>query len=189
MEMHRPLRILLPIVVLVAAAWPSVPAGADDSAWSKGTATFYGGGDASGTMGGACGYGDLYWSGYGTETAALSSALFNDGAACGECYRVTCDDGASQWCLPGTGRRSVTVTATNLCPPNHELSGDDGGWCNPPRRHFHIAQPAWLRIAQYKGGIVPVLYQRQYCTVTVKACSVIPNTCGLDGIRKNCEEV
>ncbi|XP_066388737.1 expansin-A12-like [Miscanthus floridulus] len=146
---------------LLVAAVAACLAATVRAGWLKGSATFYGGANAAGTMGGACGYGNLYSAGYGTDTAALSSALFNSGAACGECYQVQCDQQNSRWCKPGV---TVTVTATNLCPADYSQPSNDGGWCNPPRQHFDMSQPVWEKIGVYSGGIIPVFFQRVSCS-------------------------
>ncbi|KAF3431562.1 hypothetical protein FNV43_RR26293 [Rhamnella rubrinervis] len=129
------------------------------SAWDAAHATFYGDMRGTGTMEGACGYGDLFEQGYGLETTALSSVLFQDGKTCGSCYEIQCHN-SSQWCLNST----IHATATNFCPPNYTKSTEN--WCNPPLKHFDLTQPMFRKIAVYKAGIVPVVFRRVPCIRT-----------------------
>ncbi|KAL6507876.1 Expansin-A9 [Orobanche gracilis] len=120
--------------------------------WKDAHATFYGGADGSETFGGACGYDEAQVKKmYGLNTTALSTVLFNDGKTCGACYEIKCAKG-NKWCK---GRESIFVTATNFCPPT--------GWCSAPNQHFDLSQPAFLQIAEYKAGIVPIQYRRVPC--------------------------
>ncbi|URD82632.1 hypothetical protein MUK42_02161 [Musa troglodytarum] len=126
----------------VNAVFPATP-------WSMDHATFYDDESASATMGGACGYGNLFSTGSGTKTAALSSVLFKDGFACGSCYQIRCT--AAFACCGDYP--IITVTATNLCPPKWAQPSDNGGWCTPtapqsPLRHVQAGLHVDRRLAR-----------------------------------------
>ncbi|CAA6662239.1 unnamed protein product [Spirodela intermedia] len=130
------------------------------AAWTSASATFYGGSDGSGTMGGACGYGNLYSDGYGINNAALSTVLFNNGATCGSCYQIVCDAGkAPQWCRKD---KYITVTATNFCPPTTPFPTTTAAGATPAPTFRHV--PACVGDHRHiQAGIVPILYQRVSC--------------------------
>ncbi|KAI5411965.1 expansin-A20 [Lathyrus oleraceus] len=131
-----------------------------DQEWSKATATYAKDTEGSLITEGACGYGDLHKASYGKHSVGLSTILFNRGTTCGACYEIRCVDHIL-WCVLGSP--SVIVTATDFCPPNYGLSVDYGGWCNFPRQHFELSQPAFSEIAKTKADIIPVQYRRVKC--------------------------
>ncbi|OAE28936.1 hypothetical protein AXG93_2960s1130 [Marchantia polymorpha subsp. ruderalis] len=135
------------------------------TAWTPSHATFYGEYNGVETMGGACGYGNLWWRGYGLETAALSDTLLNNGLTCGACFQLKCDldhgGYSTRWCYKNVA--PITVTATNHCPANWARPTNNGGWCNPPRTHFDLPLVMFNRMAQPVAGIIPIEYRRVPC--------------------------
>ncbi|KAG7018164.1 Expansin-A25, partial [Cucurbita argyrosperma subsp. argyrosperma] len=139
-----------------------------NGAWRNAHATFYGDMGGGETMHqryfllateGACGYGNLHEQGYGLETAAISTALFNNGLTCGACFELKCQPGGHYTCLPNSG--TIKITATNFCPPNYTKTVDI--WCNPPQEHFDLSLYMFTKIAPYRAGVINVSYRRVLC--------------------------
>ncbi|CAM8941883.1 unnamed protein product [Rhodiola kirilowii] len=164
----------------------SCKAAEDELEWNTATATYSNQTDASIIT--ACGYGDLHKATYGKLSAGVSIVLFSRGSTCGACFEVRCVYHILG-CLQGSP--SVTLTATDFCPPNLALASDYGGWGNFPRHHFHMSQSAFGEIAEVVADIVPVQYRRVKCerkggirftlTGNYSFCQVLISNVGLDG--------
>ncbi|KAJ8509952.1 hypothetical protein OPV22_000386 [Ensete ventricosum] len=130
--------IILEIARGVNAVFHAMP-------WSMAHATFCDDESASATMGGACGYGNPFSTGYGTKTVELSSVLFKDGFACDSCCQIR--GTAASACYGGYP--IITVTATNLYPPKRAQPSDDGGGAtHTPLRHVQAGLPEDRRLAR-----------------------------------------
>ncbi|EFJ20459.1 hypothetical protein SELMODRAFT_171427 [Selaginella moellendorffii] len=124
--------------------------------WEPATATWYGSPNGAGTDGGACGYGSLPNTPYGSDVGAGSPILFMNGIGCGTCFEVKCVDG--QLCSP----QPVNVVITDECP---------GGYCSGGRTHFDLSGTAFGKMASgsaniqhlLAAGVLNVLYRRAPC--------------------------
>ncbi|XP_019157159.1 PREDICTED: expansin-A9-like [Ipomoea nil] len=137
-------------LLIVLCALPCV-FGDGNSGWSEAHATFYG--PPEGTVGGACGLQNQKDT-YAPYTTALSAALFKNAESCGACYALRCVNNTGQ-CKT---QNPIIVTATDLCPTG------DGKWCTPPRAHFDLSMPAYLKIGEYKAGFIHVQYSKVPCS-------------------------
>jgi hypothetical protein len=86
-----------------------------------------------GIAGGACGYGVLSTSPYGSSIAAGNSPLFLNGSGCGVCYEVKCNH--TDLCKP----TATDVVITDLCP--------GGAFCDGSFPHFDLSGTAISNMA------------------------------------------
>lgn len=151
MAMHK---VVVGVLIMVAFAATSEVAQGE---WDTADATFYGDMSGKATMGGPCGYGDLFAQGYGLANTAVSGVLFNDAETCGACYEVKCFNN-TQHCTTTIAK----MTVTSLCPPDPKLPG--GGLCQPPKKHFDMSMAMYMTLSNSPyAGSIPIQFRRVPC--------------------------
>ncbi|KAE9599859.1 hypothetical protein Lal_00046348 [Lupinus albus] len=131
-----------------------------DKGWYRGTATWYGEPEGSGSTGGACGYGPMVnEKPFMYRVSAAGPKLYKKGKGCGACYKVKCRD--KEMCA----KRAVTVIITDECPgcpPVHfDLSGAAFGRMAVEGKNGHLRNK----------GRLPIIFKRVSCQYPGKEIS------------------
>ncbi|GBG70289.1 hypothetical protein CBR_g6416 [Chara braunii] len=121
-----------------------------DEQWQSGTGTFYSGGH-----GGACGFAGLGYSIFAENYVAVSTALWNSGAACGTCLEVRCK-GPSSACIAGA---TIKVTVTDFCPNTYPNLAH----CGTDKHHLDLGENVFPKIAARSVGVIDLEYRRVPC--------------------------
>ncbi|KAL3565319.1 hypothetical protein D5086_033365 [Populus alba] len=127
----------------------------DDGGWQGGHATFYGGGDASGTMG---------------VLVGMAICTVKD---------EMCSD--PKWCASLGPSPSPPLTSSATL--NSALSNDNGGWCNPPSNtSTWLSQLSW-QIAQIQRWNCTNLIQKGWLSYDLWALRRFHSQCRIKGSK------
>ncbi|XAR66690.1 hypothetical protein NMG60_11013001 [Bertholletia excelsa] len=129
--MEKSMKMRAIVAVCMAACLVSVASA------TAGTATYY----TVYTPSACYGYQDE-----GTMIAAASASIYNNGAACGKMYKITCTSGTNAGVAQPCKSGSVTVKVVDLCPS----PGCQGT--------FDLSQEAFSAIADTNAGKINIDY-------------------------------
>ncbi|KAK4489404.1 hypothetical protein RD792_005213, partial [Penstemon davidsonii] len=129
--------------------------------WSTAGATWYGSPDGAGSVGGACGYGDIVSQApFSSLVTGIGPSLYKSGKECGACYQIKCTK------HPACSRKPVRVVITDFCP---------GGLCVTDSAHFDLSGTSFGAMAipgqedkLRDAGVLKIRFARVACDYSGK---------------------
>ncbi|KAL7107383.1 hypothetical protein ACP275_06G050800 [Erythranthe tilingii] len=124
--------------------------------WYTAGATWYGAPDGAGSVGGACGYGNIVEEApFSSLVTGIGPSLYKSGKECGACYQVKCTK------HPSCSKKAVRVVITDFCP---------GGVCLSDVAHFDLSGTAFGAMAKpgqdnnlRDAGVLQIRFARVPC--------------------------